>query len=1835
MSEGGTGRKPKRRMRQGLSRPTHLLQPLYDTNHLDASYDRYVMFLLLSAGLKKTGHTAKGQHVFLTVQPHISMRDIEDLVKKVFVSGARRVSMEYVPVATAVAMKKSTALVVSLGERHTFVSPVIHGELYSNGILRSAICGHLITHFLQHVLLGDTVALPTVRFLKETRAHIANAFKEEEQEQRGQIMNVRTALGTKESVPLHYLITCGEPYFRPKSIIKHYFGLDAIPELRRRAESVTKAASVLELGSATPATLISSAPNQRAHPSSSTGTLSSTNSANDLPSRSQRNFTSNRGSSRGELVDLVSSNTAHSEPSLTVSDDAGRRSSSASHTTSTATSSQSSGSSLTPGFCELDWFNGLHQLVLASIALCPPEYHIELIKNIVIEGEGGKFSGLADRLRLELEKSLKRVEAVITVCPSNVAWRGSAILSSTLHSRTITREEFQESYRSRARALGRLYHSKTPKAAMAFQPGSSFSGGEDGGIGTLTDSAGGYGATDGSDSAPGSGRILSPSGNSGRRVVNRFASGSGNVTDLASAPVRRVSGHNLDFEDLVDLRDSTGSLGGGGSAGPSTPTYGASNHASSSSNNLTASHSDATRPSVVSPTGIRRVVPGQRRGASASLSASRSADMDDRFGDPTDLRSFDIPPSIPDLEHELMDPPPILPQPIASTSSPTLPSSSLPDTTLPELVDLAPSASAPSGLARIVSRRRSTSKKKIDSNTSSASTATPSSNGNSSPRSNSTSSTATSQAAPTSRKIRRGSVKSKGSSAKSDRSRQMEDGTEDTSNNKERSPRPSKLKHTDDKDAKDGSKDSKDTKDVKEREKDKEKERRTVERASLRDESDDDSTNSLKRSSALARNGSDSEGAMDIDEVDETSADIISESAISSEMVRRYRRHIKPKREDAAAEEDDSLSLSLSGSLAISNSSSISSTSMSSASNHRRVMEPRLRRLSLGLEEIDRSNIERQSSSPSISVDASPPPRRVPTRSASGGRSKALSGSKKWRTKLSEVDDLATSSSNSSIATTSPPQSISLRIQPASSSGSIPRANASSSSSPHDEPPLETSSPSDLTPKSSAYVDTGASYELPLSGRITGESTFPVHSQQSNPALSMVGLSASLPTPTASSTPTPPESTRRVKKTEKKPKKRESSSALDVRSSHFHQALTPLTTAPHLDSSPDHIKNKPDLPPKPSLNRTELVIQFVQPMGLLLKAYWQWLQDYYTPFIRHQLRDREFLEQYVVPRYQKFIYLKNNVDPETARHIHPDIFIEIAWQAHMCRPLQYRAFSTKHCNGRVIAHDLLDVRLAHQLEKTELDIMQRQWKKAFGGESFLKTMPTTKMIYQEMQTVPVSTSAPHSTSSASSASTTSLSAVTAASSSAPSGSTPSGNPSPLSSDTAVSPVVASNSPRTLPSTDYITSTAYQSSGNTQSTTGSSGNVTTGTSSPRVGSNPSVVSSSGSLPATAVASSSAAPNASTNPKPVRSKHRSKNEPALATQTVPTLRFNWKKETTASGSKSSAKMPTLPDFDFDLAGAILEDLESTEVCTSSLRKASQGAFSRKNWSHHRTQFVLIKSYEMFFYLLLKYGNKHSQPYFRPPPYLAVVARAHMCFPHLYVSDCRKYRGHLVGMGPLILADGLTAAQSFEKTRKLFLVSGLAAASKLRNRPDDMMKVLSEEEFGGVIENVVKPCPVLPPEIMARIFKALPTRSADPGYVCQSWHSSMAMPDVWKSYVARDFPDAMTDLPSDPRGYRPYYNEKLREAIGGAVIFDFGAAKVRCGTAKDGLARTSTTDSSTRNSSDDSSSSDSELDGEHGFHSTDYAVSGHGPADDSVRLAPRYIYQAVVRRAISKRK
>lgn len=1814
MSEGGAGRKPKRRLRQRLSKPTHLLQPLYDTNHLDASYDRYVLFLLLSAGLKKTGHTAKGQHIFLTVQPHISMREIEDLVKKAFVSGARRVSMEYVPVATAVAMKKSTALVVSLGERHTFVSPVIHGQLHSPGILRSAICGHLITHFLQHILLGDTIALPTVRFLKETRAHISNAFKEEEMEQRGQIMNVRTALGTKESVPLHYLVTCGEAYFRPKSIIKHYFGHEAVLELRRRGEATSKAAALLEAGAITPANLIATPLGSTSTPSSSASTLSTTDSAHDLHSRSNRPISTTRGSSRGELVDLVTSNSVHSDPSLNLSDELSRHPSSSSLPPSSASASFMSASSPLPPFCDLDWVNGLHQLILASIALSPPEYHIELLKNIIIEGEGAKFSGLTDRLQLELQKALKRTEAVISVCPSHAAWRGCAILSSTLHSRTVSREEFQESSRSRARALARLYHALTPKNATSLHVNSTYGGGDDGGLGALTDSAG-HGATDGSDSAPGSGRIVSPTTGGGHRVVNRFSSNSGNVMDLASAPVRRISGHNLDVEDLSDLRDSTGS------AGPGSPPHGAyvasrslSNPPSSSnSTDLGAASSSMASPSLAEAPVVRRVALGNRRGGGILRSTGGG---DNRFGDLLDLRSSDTP-TLPELEDEYLLPS-SPPNGIACTSSPTLPSSTLPDTALPELVDLAPSASAPSGLSRHSSRRRSGSKpsqKKVESNTPSSSTpSTQPSNGSSSPRSNSTASS--NNPAPGSRKVRRGSVKSKRNSAKSDRSMQLEDAAEEVAP-KERSPRPSVSKPPKHEDKEKESKESKDLAKESAKGKKEDSKERKNDRSSLREESGPDDSNStstsMKRASSLARTGSDSENTMDVDEVTEAS-DIISESAISSEMVRRYRRHILRRADGDGAEEDDSLSLSLSGSLAFSNSSSISSASISSTSkNQKRRVEPRLRRLSLGLDEIDRSNIERQSSSPSIPADSSPPRRRLASRSSSGGRPKALTGSKKWRSKLGEVEDLATSSSTSSVNATSPPPSTSLRFQPTtgSSNSSATHTNASSSSSPQDTiPPLDVS-PASLSPKTPSTVSLdGGSSELPLSGRITGETTFdvPPHS----PALDLAqssGASLSAPIPTKKS-----------KNKDKRSKKRESVSAQDLRilSSSNELPLTrsfnqPLPTAPHLDS-PDHIKQRPDLPPKPTLNRTELVIQFVQPMEILLKAYWKWLQDYFTPFIRHQLRDREFLEQYVVPRYQKFIYLKNNVDPETARQIHPDIFIELAWQAHMSRPLHYRAYSTKHFNGRIINHDLLEVRLAHELEKPELDTMQKHWKKLFAGESFLKTTPTAKVIYQEMQTIttPVGSSPAPSTSAGPS----------------------SAAPSPVSSDTIVSVATATSSPRSLPSTDYIAAPAYQPSATAPSSTsgnGSAGNIVSGTSSPRLGSTPSVFSSSsGSLP---TGSAPNLGNASTAPKPVRGKHKAKNEPQTVTQHVPTVKFLWKpKDSNASTTKPS-KMPTLPELDFDLAGAILEDLDNTEACTPSLRKASLGEFSRKNWSHSNTQFALIKSYEMFFYLLLKYGNKYSQAYFRPPPYLAVVARAHMCFPHLYLSDCRKYRGHLVGMGPLSLPPGLTAAQSFEKARKLFIASGLRSGSRLRNKPEDMMKVLSEEEFGGCLENVVRPCPHLPLEVLARIFKKLPTSAADPSFVSRTWCAAFSMPDIWRSHTMHDFPDAMADLPQDTRGFRPFYNEKLREAIGNAVIFDFGAAKVRCGTAKDGLARTTATDSSTRNSDD--TSSDSDIDADHGFHSTDYAVSGHGPVDDHFKLAPRYVYQAVVRRAIKQRK
>lgn len=1823
MSDGGAGRKPKRHLRQRLNRPTHLLQPLYDKNHLDASYDRYVLFLLLSAGLKKTGHTTKGQHIFLTVQPHISAREIEDIVKNAFVSGARRVSMEYVPVATAVAMKKSTALVVSLGERHTFISPVIHGQLYSKGILRSAICGHLITHFLQHVLLGDIIALPTVRFLKETRAHIAHAFKEEEQEQRGQIMNVRTALGTKESVPLHYLVTCGEPYFRPKSIIKHYFGHDAIPELRRRGEATTNAASLLEAGASTPANLVSMSHAPVPTPSAPASTLSPTNSAQDLPSRSGRTVSNTRGSSRGELVDLVSSNSFHSDPSLNLSEELGRRPSSSSIPPPAASSSSSTASTPLPSFCELDWVNGLHQLIMASIALCPPEYHIELLKNIVIEGEGAKYSGLTDRLRMELEKALKRAEASITVCPSHSAWRGCAILSSTLHSRTVSRQEFQESSRSRAAALFRLQHQHTPKVATGSHNsmfGSSIGSNDEGGVGTLTDSAG-HGATDGSDSAPGSGRVVTSS-SSGHRVVNRFAPSSSNVMDLASAPTRRVSAPDMEVEDL---RESTGSMTDL-SAAALPPGSTAANSLtlstpSSSSANLTASSSFSDSRAV------RRVA--VRRGA-PSHNPTRSTG-DSRFSDLMDLRSSDTPPMPDDLESD-----PRLGSAsnssIASTSSPTLPSSTLPDTSLPELVDLAPSASAPSGLSRRSSRRRSVNKpsqKKSDSSTATPSTAsTPStqpSNGSSSPRSSNSS---TNVPAPGSRKIHRGSVKSKRSSAKSDRSSVVEDAAEEVVTPKERSPRPSLSKHNKNEEKEKESKDAKESaKDkVSEREKEpKEKDRKAAERASLRADSDSEAStstaNSIKHASSHARNGSDSEGVLEIDEIEDASGTIISESAMSSDVMQLYNRYKRTGREGTGDEED---SLSLSGSLAYSNSSSISSASVSSASNKRRsrVIEPRLRRLSLGLEEIDRSNIERQSSSPSI-PDASPTaPRRISGRSTSGSGRKALTGSKKWRSNLSEVEDLATSSSNSSLNTaSSPPASTNMRVTSTSSgSPSVPLTNASSSSSPQDAMPTLDISPESLSPKSNNVSLDGGSVELPLSGRIMGQATFAVPSQFSQPTLST-------PSTSASSTP----NTSKKSKKEKR-KKRESTSAQDVRTSSTSSASLPLdgfsqTLAPHLDS-PDHIKSRPLLPPRPHLNRTHLVIQFVQPMAILLNSYWKWLGDYFTPFVRHQLRDREFLEQYVIPRYQKFIYLKNNVDSDTAAHIHPDIFIELAWQAHMCRPTHYRAYSTKHYKGRIIHHDMLAIRLAHELDKDDLEIMQKHWKKAFG-ESFTKTMPSLKLLAQPMQTI--TTPAPSSSSSNLAPPTATPGSSTATSSSVQTS-------SPISSEVAVASLTGSgNSPRSLPPTDYITAPAYQPALGQQASTsgnGSAGNVVTGTSSPRLGSTPSVFSSSsGSLPTGSVPTLTT-PTAP-SPKPGRGKHKAKADPAPTVTQVPTIKFAWKtKDSGASSAKSSTKAQSLPDLDFDLAGAILEDLDSNEACTSSLRKVSQGAFTRKNWSSDNTQFMLIKSYELFFYALLKYGNKYSQPYFKPPPYLAVVARAHMCFPHLYVADCRKYHGHLVGMGPLVLPEGVTAAQAFEKARKLLAAAGLRSATLMKNKPEEMLRMIAEEEFGGPLENVVRPCPQLPPEVLARIFKKLPTRYPEPGYVCHAWSNSMMLSDVWRSHTMHDFPSAMGDLPSDPRSFRPFYNEKLREAISGAVIFDFGAAKVRCGVANGGGLAHAATDSSTRNSDD--TSSDSDIDAEHGLHSTDYAVSGHAPMDDNFRLAPRYVYQAVVRRAItSKRK
>lgn len=2022
MSEAATGRKPKRRTRQRLSKPTHLLQPLYDTNQVNATFDRYVMFLLMTAGLKKLGRLSKGQHVFLTLQPHTSMREIDDLVKKTFVGGASRVSLEYVPVATATAMKKSTCLVVSLGERHTFVSPVIANELYGPAVLRSAVTGHLITHYLQHVLLGDDVPQSTVRFLKETHAKVCEDFKAEEDQFRGRILNIRTSLGTKESIPMHALISCGEPYFRPKLLVKPFLGSDALPEVKRCGELTARAAQALISGCTTAARVphansstpssTSKQPPLSCSPASDLGTILERDHHKDPPAP-------HRGASRGELVDLCLSSSSLGADSLPPRS-ASTSTSSITHTSSSS-SSNASYSPFNP-LCELDWVNGLHQLILASIAMTPPEYHIELLKNIVIEGECSKFTGIVDRLRRELSIALVRAEATVTVCPSHIAWRGSAILSSSLHSRTISREEYQASSRSRSRALNRLYHSHTPKVNNYSSNGSPSYDNHD--FGSLTDSAGAAGTGYVSDGGLGS-PATSGRSSGGARRINRFTSSAGNLTDLASPPIRPTATDSL--EDLSLARDFIGD-GPTSAASSSNALLTPKSPSLNSSSSLPPTPKDTSEATgdtnyvseLPQPIATRRVNLNSSTGR-----YSRMRSTQNRFGDVTDLSTSS------NGAHEGR--PKQNGSPREDNGSPTPSSSSTNN------------QQASSSSTSTSSKRRS-SGKPTNKNIGTSPSPPPPSSGSTTTASSSPSSSVTSTTTPVplplsssaggsslkessssagSRKSKRSSTKSKRGSTKSgerDRSVQTEDASQiessapgsdanvshSTNPKTERSPRHHSSKLSREDKEKDKEKDHKETKDGKEKEKEnKEKEREKTTKGTKDEPSEAESapsassnaqSNSTRssthvyptpsRSLSLLKLATSSEldDTIEIADVIGESSDIISESAISSEIVRRYQRYDKAtwlnSRDAEIGDEEDDLSslslshsLSLSESLAISNSSSasgahsISSTGVSSSGRRSRHVDSHFGRASLGLEEGDRGLIERNNSSPVVQVDISPPPRRVTMRVTSSGSGRNIrkfssqsSGNKRSGSQCGELEDLAASSSASSTAASPAPSKTPTPVGPISISSSQELQAHTSTS------------PSSLSPHSTGDVCTSSTSEpsAPLSGRIVAQATF------------------SLPPPSSSS-PLPPQNNSRKHRNHRGERdsgsrkihdriessneglgdlREPSSSHLASSSSSLASSLahlpiptssnnhglkqmhhmfpTHLTTAPHLDSSPDHIKPKPDLPPNPGRNRTELVIQFVQPIESHLKAHWDWLRDYLTPFVRHQLRDREFLEQYVIPRYQKFVYLKHHLDPESAKRIHPDVFVELAWQAHMCRPLQYRAYSTKHYNGRILPHDLNEVHMAHELEATDMEFMRKQWKRTFAGESFTKTMPSAKILYQEMQTISTTTIVPVSAATASSSSTSggaNSSVSSEKNSSAPhvplerassSAAASSGSSShkdhketkenahakehvkeskekdlkdhskdskesreskdskeakeTREKDSIVSNTVRSGSP--VPHTSVMMpssapTTSIDSSGTNQTSnipdlgitsigpgisslsaagliantgnnssprllSSSSGslasNTTTSSSSlPKIGpqatansqtpSNASPSSSAALLSSTApqssasssATSSSASSAPPTSTKSSRGKHKIRHESTIVTtQQVPTVRWNWKK--VSNVSKSSAKMPTLPPLDFDLAGAILEDLESSEACTSSLRKASNGAFSRKNWHTPRTQFPLIKSYEMLFYLLMKYSTKHNLAYFKPPPYLAVISRAHMLFPAFYVADCRKYREHMTGMASATPQD--FAPAKFEKVRKALVQSGCRNISRL-SKPEDFLRCLAEEEFGGPLEHAVRPCPVLPPEVLASIFKKLPTRISAHRSVSRAWASAAMMPDVWKSHIIHDFPaeSRSADMPTEERLFKAYYHDLLHQIIGEPVIFDIGGAKVRCGLAieRPAVISASTTDSSFIDDPSSSSHEDEELDSSGG---TQHTLFG-SQYDDHKSLAPRHIYQSVVRRAISK--
>jgi hypothetical protein len=1512
MADDGSSKRAKREIRQRLTKATHYLDPLYENMEVNATFDRYVYMILVSAGLKHVGREGRGHPVFLTLQPSCSLRELDDLLKGVFMSGAGRVSLEYVPVLTARAMQRSTALVVSIGERHTFVSPVIEGDLYHHGVQRSAVSSLLVTRYLYETLLDSKLPLATVRFLKEHHSKVCEDYKAEEEQWRGKLLNMRTNIGTKETVPWHALITCGEAYFRPRLVREVYQGEDS-----------------------------------------------------------------------GE-----------SGP--------------------------------------LDWENGLHKLVQLAIAKCPPQYHLELYRNILIEGEGGQFTGLVDRLRRELTRCVDLTEICVRICPRFIAWKGAAALSTSLQAKTVSREGFSK-VRKNPNNFRKLLH---PGAVSHYRPTQRFSS-------------------------------------------STSASSLGGITDLATRSFQPPS--------MIVASSST-------SPTAETATVSSSERAKS-------------QTSCPSPSTARRF-PTPLRASTlpedlADLSIHNEAEEDE---EDARNRRFNRRNSQPKTPKSASAPVEDLAAPSSSSSphassrpsSSSQASSSSATSTKPDTTTLLDSNGLPPP-RRVVRGAAPSSKLRYG-------------NGRRNRREEEdfhpphAQETDTVDVADTARKFNRGGKSGTSTSP----SNPMRDELLRTA-----APAPSSNT-----DAKHRS--------------------RTPSPSALRDDflTDSEDTREMQMPDNL-------------DSIAELQAsDLISENILSSHMLERIHR-IDQGIEDASS--DETSSSSNLGPLPTASSSS-SPPSSYSASTARRALRsegsrdfgdltrtglfdliPPSPTVSLAANASKAFASSSSSSSTNMQVD-NPPTRRVVHRvhrsaSSSGERgsgrtSRDFLEGRKWRTSLTESDEA--SSSTSTVATSSaklpyrkpafPMDNDTLDdllgISDLAPKKKKDEANIDVS---HPAPPRKSKKvPSkDQTMEASSSSAPSSSSTISSVSRKT-QSSSELFSKKSE---SIIDLAPSRGSQIETS-PSPIGELRRAHS------KTNTSSTSSTRAP--HSAVRVIS--PHLDRNKDHIKAKPELPTKPNLNLNGLTTRFHVKIDVHIREYLSFVQTKLTPFVLHQLKDRDFLEGFVLPRYQKFVHLKQTCDADVAEKLIPDVFIEAAWHAHMTRPLQYRDYSVKNYGGKILGHSLREVILAHEVDKSDLDTMQKIWKKTFNGESFVKTMPTEKMIKTEI---------------------------------------PSSNGSPTKASKR---------------SNLSKSKGKQDSHNTT---------------PSSSSTPSVA----------------------------------------------FKFSWKRDKT-DHSKPNTKTPTLPSLDFDLAGAIIEDLDCNSTYSQSLRKNSGGAFSRKNFLHPRTLAVLLKAYEMFFYLLLKYGTKHNMVYFKPPPYLAILWRAHMLAPQFYVRDVKLYHSHLVAQA------SSESYHDFEKSCKALLAMGLTETPK---SPGEFLRFLSELEFGGSLENVVKSCPPLPMEVLTKVFKKLPTRIDAHRLVCKHWARAANLPEVWVSHVHHDFPSLVPSIPPQPSMVRKFYLGLLHDALGGAVVFDVGAAKVKCGLAGDVSNEAAAMmmmeddeeeESSSSGPSAGGSTGSEDGDGE-GRSGTADAVPGLSKARNSSKsvihnssnnrlfnTGPRYVYQSGIRRAIAKR-